>query len=35
MGYVRDGDVKAVTVLPDIKEGEEEEPLANDWDLIM
>ena len=35
MGYVRDGDVKAVTVLPDIEEGEKEEPLANDWDLIM
>jgi hypothetical protein len=30
MGYVRDGDVKAVTMLPDIKEGEEEEPLYKD-----
>jgi hypothetical protein len=35
MGYVKDNDVKAVTVLPDLKEGEEEEPLADDWDLII
>lgn len=34
MGYVKDSDLKAVTVLPDLKEGEEEIPLAKDWDLI-
>jgi hypothetical protein len=34
MGYVKDIDVKAVTVLPDLKEGEEEEPLADNWDSI-
>lgn len=34
MGYVRDSDVKAVTMLPDLKEGEEEEPLEEDWDVI-
>ena len=33
-GYVKDCDVKAVTVLPDLKEGEEEEPLDDNWDLI-
>lgn len=35
MGYVKDSDVKAVTVLPDLKEGEKEEPLGDDWDLII
>ena len=33
-GYVKDSDLKAVTVLPDLKEGEEEEPLDENWDLI-
>ena len=33
-GYVKDCDVKAVTVLPDLKEGEEEELLDDNWDLI-
>lgn len=35
MGYVKDSDIKAVTVLPDLQDGEEEEPLADDWDSIM
>ena len=35
MGYVRDSDVKAVTMLPDLKEGEEEEQLDENWDLII
>ena len=34
MGYVKDNDVKSVTVLPDV-EGEEEEPLAENWDSII
>jgi hypothetical protein len=34
MGYVRDSDVKAVTMLPDLKEDEEEEPLEENWDVI-
>jgi hypothetical protein len=34
MGYVRDSDLKAVTVLPDLKEDEEEGLLEDDWDLI-
>ena len=34
MGYVRDGDVLAVTRLDDIEENEEEE-LAEDWDAII
>jgi hypothetical protein len=34
MGYVKDCDVKAVTVLPDLKEGEEEKPPTKNWDLI-
>ena len=33
-GYVKDIDIKAVTVLPDVQEGEEEEPLDENWDLI-
>lgn len=35
LGYVRDCDVKAVTMLPDLKEGEDEEPLLENWDLVM
>ncbi len=35
IGYVKDVDVKAVTVLPDLREDENEEPLAEDWDLII
>ena len=34
MGYVKDSDLKAATVLPDLQEGEKEEPLADNWDLI-
>ena len=33
-GYVKDIDIKAVTVQPDLQEGEEEEPLDKNWDLI-
>lgn len=33
MGFVKDGDVKAVTVLPEVV-GEEEE-LDADWDAIL
>jgi hypothetical protein len=32
MGYVRDDDVKAAVVLPEVNE--EEEELANNWDSI-
>jgi len=35
MGYVRDSDVKAVTMLPDLEEDEDEEPLEEDWDVIQ
>ena len=35
MGYVWDSDVKAVTMLPELKEDEEEEPLKENWDLIQ
>ena len=35
MGYVWDSDVKAVTMLPDLKEHEEEEPLEENWDVIQ
>jgi hypothetical protein len=34
MGYVKDIDIKAVTILPDLQEDEEEEPLDDNWDLI-
>ena len=33
MGYVKDSDVKSVTVLPDVNE--DEEPLAENWDSII
>ena len=33
LGYVWDSDIKAVTMLPDLKEGEEEEPLDEYWDI--
>lgn len=35
MGYVWDSNVKAVTMLPELKEDEEEEPLKENWDLIQ
>ena len=35
LGYVRESDVKAVTVLADLGEEEEEDFLAEDWDLII
>jgi len=33
MGYIRDSDVKAVTMLPDL-EDDKEEPLEENWDVI-
>jgi hypothetical protein len=33
MGYIKDNDIKAVTVIPEV-EGEEEE-LADNWDAIV
>ena len=33
MGYIKDNDIKAVTVIPEV-EGEEEE-LADSWDAIV
>jgi hypothetical protein len=33
MGYVKDKDLKAVTVLPEVDPGEEED-LADNWDAI-
>lgn len=33
LGYVRDKDVLAVAMLPDV-EGDEEEPLLDGWDAI-
>ena len=33
VGYVQDSDVKAVTMLPDLKD-DDEEPLEENWDVI-
>lgn len=33
MGYVRDSDVKAVTMLPDLNNNNNE-PLEENWDVI-
>ncbi|KAF8805652.1 hypothetical protein BYT27DRAFT_7061588, partial [Phlegmacium glaucopus] len=33
MGYVDDSDVKAVTILPDVK-ADKEDILKEDWDMI-
>jgi len=33
-GYVKDEDVKAVTVLPEVPAGDAEETLAPDWDAL-
>ena len=35
MGYVQDCDIKAVKILPDLKDGKKEDHLADDWDLII
>ena len=35
MGYVSDSDVKAITTLPDLKEGKEEQPFDDKWDAII
>jgi hAT family C-terminal dimerisation region len=34
MGYVKDKDVKAATVLPEVGSDEEEDDLGDDWDAI-
>jgi hypothetical protein len=34
MGYVRDKDVKAATVLPEVGSDEEDDNLGDDWDAI-
>lgn len=34
MGYIRDSDVKAITMLDDLAEGEEEPELQVGWDRI-
>jgi hypothetical protein len=34
MGYVRDKDVKAATVLPEVGLDEEDDDLGDDWDAI-
>jgi hypothetical protein len=34
LGYVQDMDLKAVVSSPEIPEGEEEEDLPQDWDVI-
>lgn len=35
LGYVRDEDVLAVTRLPDVPEGEQEDELEEGWDDIL
>ena len=34
MGYVRDKDVKAVTMLPEVGEDDEDDDLGDNWDAI-
>jgi hypothetical protein len=33
LGYIKDKDINAITVWPEVK-GEEEEELAEDWDAM-
>ena len=35
LGYVEDNDVKAVTALPDVVDGQEEGELNENWDMII
>ena len=35
LGYVKDSDVKAVVILPELHADEEEEELKSDWDKIL
>ncbi len=35
LGYVLNDDVLSVTRLPDLEEGEEEETLSKDWDMVV
>ena len=34
MGYVKDKDIRAVTVLPEVDSNDEDPELAYDWDAI-
>jgi len=34
MGYVKDQDIKAATILPEVELGDEAENLPEDWDAI-
>ena len=34
MGYMKDKDLKAATVLPEVGSDEEEDNLGDDWDAI-
>ena len=34
MGYVKDKDIRAVTVLPEVDSDDEDAELADDWDAI-
>jgi hypothetical protein len=35
LGYVKDSDLKAVVILPELRADEEEEELELDWDRIL
>jgi hypothetical protein len=35
LGYVKDTDMKAVVILPELRADEEEEELELDWDRIL
>ena len=35
LGYVKDSDVKAVVILPELRADKEEEELKLDWDTIL
>ena len=35
LGFVKDSNVKSVTLLPDLKDGEEEAGLEEDWDMVL
>jgi len=35
LGFVNDSDVKSVTSLPDLKDGEGEAVLEEDWDMVL
>ena len=35
LGFVKDSNVKSVTLLPDLNDGEEEAGLEEDWDMVL